>query len=413
MAQITFRPRFARRIPDPVFEISHHMVRHVLFCSARSVPLGLPLDPNARIPNISRRVYREVERSLLNEEVEPGTFHLKHKGITIVARSVERKSEDEYVVTMDAGDGILDGGHTYKLLENHLKIGDLPDEQYVKFEILTNVPAEWIAEIAGGLNTSVQVQPMSLDTLAGKFDWVKDILKGEPYYSDIAWRENDPGEYDARDLVSIMTCFNIGLFPNDKDEHPVMAYSRKSTALQNYEKKPETYERLRPILKDILYLHDIIRRDARDYHNDQGGRAGKLAFVEKRKRGEYEFPFAKGETSAFPVMTGTQFRFRPIPPSGKETSEFRLMTAALYPILAAFRWMVEDEPDTGDFRWRGGFDGVLKLWESTAAELMKLTVQASTELGRNPNALGKSRNLWGNLHKTVAMRNLMAQAAAS
>ncbi|MGI8912169.1 MAG: AIPR family protein [Chloroflexota bacterium] len=384
MAQFTFKPRFARRIPDPVFEHSQNIVRHVLFCPVNATPKGLSLDPNARVPNISKRVYKEIEDSLLDREVEQGTFHLKHKGITIVARSVQQKSEDEYVVNLESGDGILDGGHTYELLMKHLALGDLPENQYVKFEILTNIPTDWIADIAGGLNTSVQVQQMSLDALSGKFNWIKDTLRGEPYYNAIAWRENDPGDYDARDLVSIMTCFNIGLFPNDKDEQPVLAYARKSGALQLYDEHTESYQRLQPILKDILRLHDIIRRDSRDYYNESGGRFGRVAFVEKRERGQFDFPFA-----------------------GEPSSQFRLMTAALYPMLAAFRWLVEDDPDTAKVRWRGDFPQVLELWKATAADLTKVTAHASAELGRNPTVLGKSRNHWSNLHRLVAMRDLM------
>lgn len=46
----------------------------------------------------------------------------------------------------------------------------------VKFEILCGIPNDWIADIAGGLNTSIQVQPKSPDNLAGKFNWLKEEL---------------------------------------------------------------------------------------------------------------------------------------------------------------------------------------------------------------------------------------------
>lgn len=42
---------------------------------------------------------------------------------------------------------------------------------------------------------------------------------------------------------------------------------------------------------------------------------------------------------------------------------------------------------------------------------MKKTYEASKELGRNPNALGKSRNLWASLYAHVAMKDLMSRAA--
>ena len=134
-------------------------------------------------------------------------------------------------------------------------------------------------------------------------------------------------------------------------------------------------------MKDVLALHDSIRADARQYWNEEGGAFGRLAFVEYRKRG-FDLPFLARRT------------------------EYRLTNGALYPILAAFRWMVEKDLKTGNFRWRGGFDAVTALWQQSAVELLKMTKQASDELGRNPNAVGKSRNHWANLFARVAMRDL-------
>src|SRR2546428_6879995 len=165
-----------RRIPDPVF--SDKIERHVMFVPVRSVPLELPLDPNARVPNIRRRVYRDIEQSLLDEDTFAGTFHLKHKGITIVAAKVEKKDDHQYVVTLDEGHGILDGGHTYELIVKNRDNDLLPERQFVKFEVVTGVPEEWIVAIAEGLNTSVQVQAASLDYPAGRSRRMTTPAKG-------------------------------------------------------------------------------------------------------------------------------------------------------------------------------------------------------------------------------------------
>lgn len=375
----TFPTKFARRIPDPVFSDDLKMERHIFYVPVKRVPQGLPMDPNDRVPNIRRSVYKEVRDSLLEPD---GKFHLKHKGITIVASSVEKRSDTIYLVNLEPGHGVLDGGHTYTLIVQEQDRDKLPDNQYVKFEIITRAPADWIPEMAGGLNTSIQVQDMSLDNLEGRFDWLKDLISKEPYANDIAWRENEDKELDARDIVSILTCFNIDLFPNDvSDTQPVVAYEKKSAALKLYEDNQESFERLSPIVNDILRLYDLIRADARSYWNEDGGTFGKLAFVEYRKKG-FDLPFSR------------------------RTAEYRLMNGALYPILAAFRWMVERDKKTKNFHWRGGFNNIKTLWQESAVELLKMTKQASDELGRNPNAIGKSRNHWANLFARVAMRDL-------
>jgi hypothetical protein len=375
---------YARRVPDPVFGDDKGMVRHILFVPVRDVPAGIQLDPNARTPNINRSVYRDIKSHLFEEEGEPGTFHLKNRGIVMIADKVEQRGEDNYRVTIEPGQGILDGGHTYTLITDEQR-GDqvLPEDQWVKFEVLTHVPPEWIAELAGGLNTSIQVKQMSLDDLAGLFSWIKDELKGEPYFDKIAFRENEQGAVDARDLVAFLAMFNIDRFPNDGDGQPVEAYSSKAKVLEWFEKDPQHFEAMRPILKDILVLHDTIRFTSQTHWNDAGGSFGKLAFVEGRKRGEFEFPFIA------------------------KSKQYRLTNGALYPVLASFRWMVEKD-ENGVVCWRGGFPAVLKTWDASAEELLRTVNQASAELGRNPNAVGKSKNLWASLHKVVAMRDLIA-----
>ena len=380
-----FEPTYARRIPDPNFKKSHGSERHIFLMSVAKMPLGLSLDPNARNPNVRKRVYQQVEKSLLElDGSEPGTFHLKNKGITIVANSVEQKGDNIYDVTLKSGvHGIVDGGHTYHLIESNQPRNHLPTDQYVSVEIRTGIPDAWVTDIAGGLNTSVQVQAMSLDHLAGHFDWLKKDLKSELYYSQIAWSENDKGEFDARDIISFMLMFNIEIYPNDKDEHPVEAYEKKSQALTLFEQKGDSFKRMGGILKDILAFHDIVQLEARELWNKQGGKAGGLAFVEGRKRGKFDFHFI-----------------------GKKGIN-RLATGALYPMLAAFRWYVEVDQITLQLKWKNSFEEVVEAWRILGADLMRATYNTSNELGRNVQSIGKSRNHWSNLHSRVAKHDLM------
>jgi hypothetical protein len=172
-----------------------------------------------------------------------------------------------------------------------------------------------------------------------------------------------------------MTCFLIDSFPNNGTEHPVLAYEKKSKALELFENNEANYLKVRPILRDILALHDIISLEARQRWNEAvGGKAGHATFMEKRERGKFKFIFI-----------------------GKE-DERRLANAALYPMLAAFRWMVEVDPKTKAYRWRGGFKAVVERWRQAAPELMGLTFDQNKDAGRTPNALGKSRAHWNNLH---------------
>lgn len=394
MTQSAFRffAPIARRLPDPVFHKVHGMERHILVVPVRSMPVDLPFDPNARRPNIARRVYKRVQESLLNNGTEPGTFHLKNKGITIIAKSVDiDKTKDTYTVRLGDGHGIVDGGHTYQLIMENLENPELPEEQYVTVEVRVGLPDSWIPDVAQGLNTSVQVQDMSLDHLRGLFDWLKEELADEPYYKHIAWSENDPGEFDARDIISLLMAFNVELFPNDRgDEHPVAAYEKKSTALRSFEQEIESYKKMRGLIKDILRFHDIVNKEGPDLWNENTvhGKAGRLSWVDYRKEGQKPHQF---------LFEGTK-------------STKRLFDGALYPILAAYRWYVELDKKGTKMKWRGGFDEMVEAFrDRDARELLRATKQMSDQMGRNPNAIGKSRSHWGALHTTVAKNDLMQQ----
>jgi hypothetical protein len=389
-----FKPTTSRRIPDPVFKRLFDTERHIFVMNVKDIPLDLSTDPNARKPNINKQVYREIEKSLLNqqEHAEPNSFHLKNKGITIIANSVEQVGDHDYKITLDHSQnhGIVDGGHTYALISKHKLDDDLPDNQFVTVEIRTGIKQEWIQDISGGLNTGVQVQAMSLDNLSGMFEKIKTELKLHNLDNSIAWSENDDGQYNARDIVSLLLCFNIEQYNNNDNNHPVEAYTSKASVLKKFEEKTESFNRMRPILKDILTLHDVINTTAGEIWVDQGGkngtggRAGGLAWM------EYKDPIKK------------PFHY----PFTNKTSKYKLTNGALYPILAAFRWYVTYSADKQTMVWRVPFNEILVAWNDVAIQLLRATADMCSELSYNPNALGKSKTNWGNMYNIVKAHDL-------
>jgi hypothetical protein len=203
----------------------------------------------------------------------------------------------------------------------------------------------------------------------------------------------------VRDLISVLEMFNIFDFPNDGGKHPISAYEKWSIPLERFAKDYEEnngkrlqnskYYRLRPLLNDALALYDHIRHDFRESHNEAGGRAGRMNIVEEAGKGrKLDFPFAQ------------------LPPS-----EYRLTKGAAYPMLAAFRNMVTLD-GSGNATWQGGFKAVLRLWSEAMPELVEETYNATTEIGRMPDQLGKNRKHWDNLHMKIQLRLLRAQLVA-
>lgn len=390
--RITLRPRFARRLPDPFSNSTHGTERHIFFVSVADLPAGIALDPSPRALKTRWDIYKEVQNSLLDIDCTPGTFHLKNRGITIIARHVDKLEENEYQIEFDTGHGVIDGAHTYRLITEAQQDPNvvLPKRQFVKVEVITKVPNEWIGEISGALNTSIQAQRSSLAHLQEALQWIKDELQSEPYFKSIAWSESERGVYDVRDILCMLSCFNVDLYPNAGTHHPVVAYENKAVVVSTFEEEfrangGRAFRKLRPLLKNILTLHDTIQLEFPVFHKRHGAKAGSL--IETSSKKPFEFPFVQARSTE------------------------RLARGALYPVLGAFRWFIDEDKNAGTLSWRGGFDEILGRWRSAAARLVGQSVDRVREVGGSPDAVGKSPSHWGMLHKEVAFIELTAPEA--
>jgi hypothetical protein len=363
-------------------------------------PRGITAAADAREPiGLNRRVYKDVRESLEAKASQLGTFDLMNKGITILALSVKLVDKERKLFEVEVDDekgGIVDGAHTAKIIEQSNADGTTPDEQHVEVYIRTGIEEDLITDIARGLNTAIQVQPKSIYNIDGVFDWLKETVSAPRYKGLFAWKESDSAEYDVRDLIGVLELLNIFDFANDTGKHPISAYEKWSIPLDKFaidfeqhrqDPKASKYYRLRGLLCDGLTLYDYIRRDFREVHNRSGGRAGRMNIIEEAgRRGDFQFAFANLSPSPCCLTKG-----------------------AAYPILGAFRNYVEVDPKTGDAVWHGGFASVLRVWGDAAEELVRETYNATKDIGRMPDQLGKNRKHWDNLHMKLQLRILRAQ----
>ena len=378
--QVIFKTSYSRRFPDPNNELeSSNIEHHILLMKAIDVPTGIPLDPNPRKQRIDLGIYKDIQRSL--EDNGNPTFHLKNKGITMFAQKVEI-SPDKKVLTayLGQGDGIADGGHTYKIILDSQSKNNCPEIQYVKIEIITGIAETDKADITGGLNTAVQVQEASLENLKNEFQWFKDTIQDMPYAKEIAYMQNEPGEFDIRDIVSFMTLFNV--------EHPAFltgrtpkeAYTSKSACLNLYKDDKKSYMMLAPIVKDILDLHDHIHLNVgKRYNEEKGGKAGAMTGVfDTKKKTSFKYIFSRGE------------------------SHYKLFDGTFFPIFGAMRYLVEKKPGEEFYSWKlKSYQEVKKFFDVLAPELLRVTYNTSVTYTRKPNAVGKDENHWGYLLQMV------------
>lgn len=401
MVKTKLRVQEARRIHDPNFPDA---VEHLFTVNVLDLP-ELPMQANPRAQNTNRKVYKDVAKSLLNEEGAPNAFLGKNLGIYACANSVDKVEDGTWELAfgeaesvLDGLDGILNGGHTAQLIwDNQAELRQMAADddsvaQFVRLYVRQGYPRELLAEMAGTLNTAVQVQDYSLAEHQDKFDWIHQSIAGKPYKEAIAFKENVSAQYYVTDILSMLALFDTIEYPNNGGDHPTGAYREKSVVLDRYLAKPEQFQRLEPILDDILKLHDLIASEGADKYNEffrkdpsrKKGAAGRLEWIEKRRRGSYPFPFIGME------------------------GERKLNRAAIYPALAAFRWMVDE--DGSKVAWKGGFAEVKKAWDEAGPEMMKLTQDTSLDNGRKTMAIGKSSTHYNALHSAVAKYQLMSRA---
>ena len=157
-----------------------------------------------------------------------------------------------------------------------------------------------------------------------------------------------------------------------------------------------------PILKDGLFLYDTIRSDAGDKYKtaNPAGRPGGLAIMEARRGKDST---AKPDVWTFPFISDGQPSYR--------RGTYRLAKGVTFAMLAAFRNFVRYDEQKDEMEWIGGFETVLKAWNDVGPDMMVAANDVSQAVNYNPNAVGKNRPLWRQLHQMVASHRLEMEAA--
>ena len=385
-----FKPKYARRISDPNFS---DINKHIFLMNVKDLPSSLPNGANARDSHTNKMVYRKIRDSLLNKDCVKNTFHLKNKGITIIAESVIKSSNGSglYDVVIDEKKGIVDGGHTYQLItENRENIPDDADDaesQYVQVEIRTGVPDDWISDIAGGLNTGIQVTDMSLTNLSSDFETLKEAL-GNKLAGLIAWKESDDAYIDARDLLCILNLFDI----SNMESYPMISCTSPKNVLEKFGKSQNVVNFLIPIMCDILTLYDTISYEAYDICSKKSGSKMEKLPITSHEKKPVHFQFI-GK-----ISSETQ--------SGKKVGYY-LSKPVLYPILGAFRHFVgKDSSNNDKAKWVWSLEEIKAFWKKNGRILLQMASHSHKENGRNFSPLRSSQSYWSAISDKVHLLKL-------
>ena len=385
-----------RRIPSKADNVG--LKAYIAVVDVRNLPdLSEWRKINVRDPKINGAVPKAIRQSL---DEDPESFLFKNRGLVVTAKTATFDNESA-ILTLDLENpdihGLLDGGHTYRVIKSYcddIKNETEPTEQaFIRVEILEGFDSEQIKEIVDARNTSNQVKDQSLMELDKRFEGIKAAIAGKSYSNMVAYKEYEIMEgtdgktakpIDIREIIALMTLFDKDHFGDNN--HPIAAYSQKAACLNKFRDSQKSYEKIYPLLPDILMLWDKIHRDMRIWYENskakqnQIGRFGRITGVTPEKDVKLYFL--------------------------DETVNDMIPTAFKYPILAALRAFIEEAED----RYHWGTDIEDALDSELGEQLTEVVISNAIEL-RNPTKLGKSNSVWDQCYSKAQVWYLKSQAA--
>jgi hypothetical protein len=390
-----------RTIKDPYYEKNIITTIHALV-KVRDFPNGkIPDRINPRsheVVKMSGRIPEAIQESI---ESTPDLFHLLNRGCLILAQKAWYDNQSKmlhFIIESENDHGMVDGATTDRVLEilkkevsnadfSSLKEDEIPGhfkDAYIHVEIIAGIKAgdndkDLRIKLAGARNTSEQVKEFSLEDLKTNFDWLKDILEKSKFRGKIRYRENEPKPVDIRVVLALLTLFHPKW---EQEKDPIVAYTGKGAVLDLYTDTEwnEGYQKLAPVVLDILELYEYIHTEFPEAYMRAYGKGAKLG---KRKEVKYLEKPSKA---------------RILPLTGMKT-QYVLTDGWLYPLLASFRMLLDwPKNGRGEVKW---VKNPHEFFSENGSALVFLLVERSEELGRNPQSTGKSKGVWEGLRGKV------------
>lgn len=390
---VTFKVSSFRKIPNPFLNIEggeKDSCMYIAVSDVIDIPNNFPMETNPREQKLTTNVAKKIKESLINPQEH--NFYLLNRGILLSAKEVTYNNySNEITIVFEDPDvhGNVDGGHTYKtILENRYNLN--PGEQFVKIEILTGIE-NIFQSLAAARNTSNQVEDKSIAELENRFEIIKEVISTESFAERVYFKENDNGDIDVTDILSILNMFNIDRY-NSMEVFPITSYSGKKKCIDYYIKAHKEhqnnitnpYVKMKPIMLDIFKLYDEIECKMNQFY--------------KRKFSNGRYGLVKG-TIVPKVPNTLKSKFY------QNKVEIGSPTGFIYPILGAFRALIKKN-ENDEYSW---IADPFKVLESIGGDLVETTIERSRSLGNNPQSVGKDNGNWKTLYMTVLLNSLQYQ----
>ena len=411
----------------------------VLVVSAKDLPRDLPLDANARVPNvIKNQTCGEMRETLLTR---PELFQILNGGVVCTATSVSVKQEgnEQWVdVTFDQDQlqGVVNGGHSYgtllqvvhdhpiyaegtalkavlakkdkgasnpnlaALLEDDEKLADriakARERAMVQVELVAPVSdPSLLHDIARARNLSQSVDQTALQNLAGKYEIMKQVLAEAPlpfgpsFVDRVIWKTNQEvpegsKELPVKTLIHMLALMNIRQYkPGVKVANEV--YTRSGVVVREFgEAEGEDsafYEKLAKLLPDFIKLYDHIYGALPETNSP--------------------FPWSDGKGSAADRKARKAIYTTPL--LARNCSS-KVSGAFVWPVFSAFRLLLEEGANGLQFK-----TDPIALFEEKKAELSATVQNTFENQGRLAQQVGKTTDAWIRLEGQLQMEMMIRE----
>ncbi len=394
MTKIRLIAKSFKRMDDPVGSSEKH-IKYVCYVKANSIPLEMDnwFSTNPREQKMSTNVAKKITESLRDNE----NFHELNRGVVISASEVKYdNASKELIISFDNPEihGNIDGGHTLRAIMDSNNKHLLNENRYVFFEVFTGIDSP--VELAAARNTSVQVDLKSIAELENSFEEIKSAFEGLPFAHRIQYKMNehytndDINPIDVREIISITSMFSQSMYPYKtttgtlSEVQPIQCYSGKEATLRKFLNMDSTdkevqkrnrdtmVQKMKPIIKDIFELWEVIEREFATTANTTGRRYG------TRKYSKYDSGKIVGSTMFW-----------------EDSVQYVVPKGLMYPLVGSFRALVETNKKSGEYSWK---KHPLDVWKAIGAKLVAIILDEKAD---NPDVLAKNPNLWSNLFKEI------------
>jgi hypothetical protein len=161
-----------------------------------------------------------------------------------------------------------------------------------------------------------------------------------------------------------------------------MGYTSKGRCLEFFREQPQGFKNLTPIIPDILKLYDYVHLKFADTYKEIGGFTGIADDKPKSQKGVKlaKVTGVKAIKEGFPLYYLGEKAFYLFPDGW------------LFPVVSSLRSVISYK---NTFKWKVN---PFQFFDKTGKSLVQMTLETSLSMGRNPNAVGKNKPYWIQLH---------------